>query len=76
MLFLTVLAGAVVCLLCGVISLSPWVQLLVCAAVSVIVPNVLFLLTLHRHAQFRPSVQFIDRLTKGRLKLEKRLFRG
>lgn len=76
MLFLTVLAGAVVCLLCGVISLSPWVQLLVCAAVSVIVPNVLFLLTLHRHAQFRPSVQFIDRLTKGRLKLEKRLFHG
>lgn len=76
MVTLTVLAGALVCLLCGAISLSPWLQLLVCAVVSVIIPNVLFLLVLRKHEQFRPAVQFVDRLTKGKLKLERRLSRG
>lgn len=72
---LAVLSGTVVCLLCGLVTASPWLKLLVCALISVIVPNVLFLLVLHRHEQFRPSVQFIDRLTRRKLKLEKRLFR-
>lgn len=76
MLFLTVLAGGLVCLICGAISVSPWVKLLLCAVVSVTVPNVLFLLVLRKHEQFRPSVQFVDRVTKRKLKLEKRLFRG
>lgn len=69
-------AGAVTCLICGAIEASPWMKLVLCAMVSAIVPNVLFLLMLHRHEQFRPAVQFVDRLTKGRFKLEKLLLRG
>lgn len=76
MVLLTVLAGLLVCLICGAICLSPWLQLLLCALVSVTVPNVLFLLVLRRHEQFRPAVQFVDRLTKKKLHLEKLFFRG
>lgn len=68
-------AGAAVCLICGQIDVSPWLKLGICVLVSVIVPNVIFLVLLHRSAQFRPAVQFVDRLTGRRLKLEKRLFR-
>lgn len=70
-----VVSGAAVVLICLHITLSPWVKLLLCALVSAIVPNLIFLLLLHRDAQFRPAVQFIDRLTKRKLGLEKRLFR-
>lgn len=76
MVFLTLISGALVCLICSLIQLSPWLQLLLCALVSVIVPNVLFLLALRRHEQFRPAVQFVDRLTKKKLHLEKLFFRG
>lgn len=70
-----VLSGVLVCLICAQIHASPWLTLAACALVSMAVPNVVYLVLLHRHEQFRPSVQFVDRLTKRRLKLEKRLFR-
>lgn len=69
-------AGVIVAVLCLQISLSPWVTLLLCALVSATVPNVVFFLMLRRDAQFRPAVQFLDRLTKKKLRLEKLLFRG
>lgn len=75
MLLLTALSGVVVCVLCSLLTLSPWLQLLTCALVSVIVPNVIFMVALHKHDQFRPAVQFVDRLTKRKLKLEKLLLR-
>lgn len=50
------------------------VVLLLCGVISVIVPNVVFFLLLRKSAQFRPSVQMLDILTKNKLKLEKRLF--
>lgn len=69
-------AGVIVAVLCLQISLSPWVTLLLCALVSATVPNVVFFLMLRGDAQFRPAVQFLDRLTKKKLRLEKLLFRG
>jgi len=69
-------AGVIVAVLCLQISLSPWVTLLLCVLVSATVPNVVFFLMLRGDAQFRPAVQFLDRLTKKKLRLEKLLFRG
>jgi len=70
------LAGAAVCGICLPISLNPWAKMAVCVAVCAVVPNGLFYLLMHRSPQFAPSVQFADRITKGKLKLEKRLLRG
>ncbi len=53
-----------------------WVTLLVSAAVAILVSNAVLFLLLRRDAQFRPAVQFVDRLTRRKLKLEKRFFRG
>ena len=69
-------AGVITALVCLQISLSPWVTLLLCALVSATVPNVVFFLMLRGDAQFRPAVQFLDRLTKKKLRLEKLLCRG
>lgn len=71
----TALAGAAVCLICMHITTALWVKLLLCLLVCVVVPNVLFILLMHRSEQFRPSVQFADRLTKRRLHLERLFFR-
>ena len=56
--------------------MSLWMTLLLCALVSASIPNVVFYLALRRDEQFRPAVQFVDRLTKRKLKLEKLLLRG
>lgn len=67
-------AGGVSCLLCQFFTGNLWVSLLVRGMICVIVPNLLFLLLLHRNEQFRPGVQMVDRLTHHKLRLEQRLF--
>lgn len=71
----TLASGAVVVGICMQIHASPWITLLLCALISASVPNIVFLLLMHRDEQFRPAVKFIDRLTKKKLRLEQRLFR-
>ncbi len=75
------LAGALVWVICWPIEFAFDIptrinMLLTLAArvgICVIVPNVLFYFLLRRTEQFRPSVQFLDVLTKNKLKLEDRL---
>lgn len=75
MLLAVVAAAVLVCVICAQIHLGSWGTLLLSAVVSVLVPNAVFLVLLHRDERFRPSVQLVDRLTKRMLKLEKLLFR-
>ena len=71
----TVAAGLAVCMLCSLVSVNLWANLGLCAVISATVPNVVFLLLLRRSSQFEPGIQFVDRLTKGKLALERRLLR-
>lgn len=70
----TVVAGTVVCLICTQTTVSQWGKLVLCGTISVLVPNVLYLLLFYRSRHFRLSVQFADQITKNRLRLEHRLF--
>lgn len=75
MMGLILLACVAVYCLClplrGGLILMILLRLVVCT----IVPNILFFVLLRRSEQFRPSVVLLDRVTKGRLHLEKVLFR-
>ncbi len=75
MVLLTVLSALLVWLIClpigGNLLLSIVLRLVVC----LLVPNVVYFIFLHKTQQFRPSVQMLDRLTKYKLKLERKLFR-
>lgn len=71
----TVVAGALVCLICAQLHLTPVAQLVCCGIVSVLVPNMLFFVLFNRTQQFFLSVRFADKITKGRLRLEARIFR-
>ena len=77
MTMLVVIVGTcvLVCLICQQINLNLVATLLLRGLVCVIVPFAVYSLLLHRSPQFRPSVQLLDRITKNKLKLEKRLFR-
>lgn len=69
-------AAVLVGVVCSQISLSRWVTLGLCLLVALTVSNAVLFLLLHRDAQFRPSVKFVDGLTKKRLRLEKWLVRS
>lgn len=71
----TTAAGILVCLICRQIAAGQWFKLVLCGVISVLVPNVLYLLLFYRSPQFRQSVQFADQVTKNRLRLEYRIFR-
>ena len=70
-----VLAAGAVCLICAQIRLSPWGTFLLCVPVCAVVPNGVFLLLMCRDEQFAPSIRFVDRLTRRKLRLEKLLLR-
>lgn len=70
---LTVLSGGAVCIICWMIPFGSWVKLVCCAAVSALVPNMLFYALLKKSEQFKSSIYLLDRLTKGKLRLASRL---
>lgn len=72
--FLIGLAGVLTWLCCLPICGNLWMVLGLRLLVCVAVPNLVFYIALHRSQQFRPGIQMLDRLTKHKLKLEKRLF--
>jgi len=73
---LSIAAGAAVRFICMQIHTGLWGTFLLCALVSAVVPNVLYLAVLHRHPQFGPAIRLVDHATKRKLKLEQRFLRG
>lgn len=70
-----VISGALVSWICLQIGVGGWDHLVLCAVVSVSIPNIVFWITFRRNRLLRPSVQLLDRMTKQKLHLEKFLFR-
>lgn len=73
-ILVTALAGTIVCLICAQIHGFNWPKFLLCTLTSVFVPNVLFLIFLRKHEQFRPALRFLDRITKNKMELDRRFF--
>lgn len=65
----TALSGTVVCLLCKQIHLNNWLDLIICALISVGTPCLLFYLLFRKHRLFMVSIEYMDRLTSHKLKL-------
>jgi len=70
---LTACAGSVVSVVAILTPAQPWLALVGNMLISVLVPNVLFLIVFRRDEQFRQAIRFADRLTKNKLRLEKRI---
>lgn len=70
----TALVAGLICLVCPRIGGGLWVKLALCALVSVLLPNAVYLLLFYKHPQFRQSVQFAEQITKGKLPLSRWLF--
>lgn len=65
------------CLLCyGVccfVTVGKWVTLIIRVIICCILPNALYFVIYRKSLEFRQSVQLIDKITKGKLKLERLL---
>lgn len=75
MTVLVVAVCAVTYGICHFIQLQLWLTLVLRGIVCITVPNVICFFVLRRTEQFRPAVQMMDRITKNKLGLERKLFR-
>lgn len=62
--------------ICNYLPGNSWLRMICGALVALIVSNGLYFLVFRKDERFRQSVKFADRMTKKRLRLEARLFRG
>jgi len=67
------LAAALLGVACAAIQCGLWLKLALCLGLSVAVPCLLFYVLFGRTEQFAQALQFVDRITGGRLSLTKRL---
>lgn len=71
-----VVSGVLVCVLCARICLGEWSTLFVCGVIAVVVPCIVFYVLFRNHRLFLPSVQFLDKLTGKKFRLERLLVRN
>ena len=73
---IVVFISCIVCLyVCSIPKLGDLATLMSRMIICCIVPNCVYLIAYHRSTEFRDCLQLIDKMTKNKLKLEKRLFR-
>lgn len=65
-----VVSGALVCVLCTRICLGEWITFFVCGVIAVVVPCIVFYVLFRKHRLFLLSVQFLDKLTGKKFRLE------
>lgn len=71
-----VLTSCVICyLVCITFRLGKWGTLIVRAVICCIVPNVVYLICFYRFPEFQQCLQLVDKMTKNKLNLERRLIR-
>lgn len=69
------ISGLIVSGICLKIGYGKWSDFFLSAIVSVAIPNIIFWIAFRKHRLLRPSIQLVDRMTKQKLSLEKRLLR-
>lgn len=57
------------------VHIGQWGNFFIRLIICLILPNVLFLLAYHKNSYFRLSIQLVDKMTKNKLHLEKRIYR-
>mgnify|MGYP001622919297 CR=1 FL=1 len=55
------------------INLNVWATLIVCATIGCTVPNIIYFIAYRNKPEFRQCLQLVDKMTKNKFKLEKRI---
>ena len=71
-----ILASIAACILTGILTslvhLNDWGTFFTCLIICGVVPNLVFFALYYRQREFKESLRMIDKMTKGKLQLEKR----
>lgn len=70
---ISIVACSVTAAACGFIRLGDWGTFLGRMLVCFVAPNIIFYIAYRKTEEFRAMLQLIDKMTKGRFKLEQRL---
>lgn len=74
-LFIALCVSVITYIICVSFRLKGWVDLIARIFICIFVPNLCFVLVYHRKAEFKQSIQLIDKITKGRFHITKIVFR-
>ena len=69
----TITACILTGLLTSLVHLGDWATLFIDMIICCTVPNIVFLVLYHRQKEFREGLSLLDKITKGKFKLEARL---
>lgn len=70
---ISIVACSATVVACSFIRLGDWGTLLARMLVCCVAPNIIFYIAYRRTEEFRAMLQLVDKMTKGRFKLEQRL---
>ena len=68
---MTIIACAITHTLCSLVHMGDIATLIVRGGICCVVPNMFFLVVYHNQKEFVASVQIVDRITKGKLHLQR-----
>lgn len=68
-------SSVVCCLICNFINCSLWATLVARAVICCFVPNIIYFIAYQDMPEFKQCLQLLDKITKNKLSLQKRLLR-
>ena len=72
-LALAIISCATVRIICLCLPFTGVIEVLACAIVGFVIPNIVFIIVLHRFSEFADCVRLVDHMTKEKLRLAERL---
>mgnify|MGYP005759990691 CR=1 FL=1 len=73
---IVIVASCAVCsFICSFIDFTPWLTLVVRAALCCVIPNIFYLVVYRKTPEFKQCIPLVDRMTGHKLKLEKRFLK-
>lgn len=69
----TVITSCLTYITCSFINFSPWIELITKGLVCIFIPNVVFWVVYRKTSEFEQCVKLADKITRGKLCLEKML---
>ncbi|WP_394870690.1 lipopolysaccharide biosynthesis protein [Clostridium butyricum] len=70
----TVITSCFTYIICNLINLSPWIELITKGLVCISIPNVIFFAIYRKTPEFEQCVKLADKITRGKFHIEKILF--
>lgn len=71
----SLMACVITYLVCSRVDSGNWMTIIIRGIICCVIPNFIFMMIYHRTTEFKECIKLVDKMTKGKLKLEKRMIK-